>query len=100
MRIAIIAAVALTGCATAGYQGMSAEQIQALAKMKDANINCVKGNTVWTGQFLTVFVNVDKGVIPEGGVTVDGDCKVTLTNTRVVTTTTVTTTPAAPATPR
>jgi hypothetical protein len=43
--------------------------------------------------FFAVFVNLDKGVIPEGGITVSPDCAVSLTNTRVITTTTVTTTP-------
>lgn len=73
-------AFVLSGCAsTAGYQGMSAEQIAALAKMKDANINCIIGNSPW-GKVVTVYVNLDKGVIPSGGVTVDAECKVTLTS--------------------
>ena len=94
--LVLLAIIFLAGCATAGYQGMSAEQITALSKMKDANVNCVKGNTVWTGPFISVFLNYDKGVIPEGGISVDGDCKVTLTNTKVTTTVTTVTTPIAP----
>ena len=98
MKIVIaLLAIALGGCTSMqGYQVMSAEQITALAKMKDANVNCVKGSTVWTGPFITVFVNYDKGVIPDGGLSVDGDCKVTLTNTKVQTTVTTTTTPLTP----
>lgn len=87
----------ISGCATQGYQGMTSDQIAALAKMKDANVNCVKGSTPLTGSFITVFVNLDKGVIPDGGISVDGDCKVVLTNTRVTTTVTTTTTPVQPA---
>jgi len=85
----------LGGCAQMqGYQSMSPEQLGAMAKMKDANVNCIKGNTPWTGQFFTVFVTLDKGVIPEGGISVDADCKVAITNSKVVTTTTVVTQPA------
>jgi hypothetical protein len=75
----------LGGCAatsSAGYQGMSVEQISALAKMKDANINCVIINSPW-GKGVTIFVNVDKGVVPSGTVTVDSECKVILTNETV-----------------
>jgi len=91
---AMIAAALLTACASqGGYQGMSPEQLTAMAKMKDANVNCIKGSTPVTGQFFTVFVTLDKGVIPEGGITVDGDCRIAITNSRVVTTVTTTTTP-------
>ena len=92
--ILLLATILIGGCATGlGYQGMSADQIAALAKMKDANIQCIKGNTPMAGSFLIVMVNLDKGVIPEGGITASPDCAVTLTNSRVITTTTVTTTP-------
>lgn len=91
--LAAIAVLILAGCQNLGYQSMSPEQLAALAKMKDASVQCVKGSTPLTGAFFTVMVNVDKGVIPEGGITVSPDCNVTLTNTRVTTTTTVTTTP-------
>lgn len=94
--IGLLLCLGLSGCAglgSAGYQGMSADQIKALALMKDANVNCVKGGNAITGPFLTVFVNYDKGVIPDGGISVDGDCKVTMTNNKVQTTVTTITTP-------
>jgi len=91
--IVLFIIVLLAGCANLGYQGMSPEQLTALAKMKDANINCIKGQPTLTGPFFAVFVNVDKGVIPEGGITVTPDCGIILTNTRVVTTVTTTTAP-------
>jgi hypothetical protein len=95
---ALICIFLLAGCASvSGYEGLSAEQLTALSKLKDVNVNCIKGSTIWTGPFFSVFVNVDKGVVPEGGVTVSPDCAVTFTNTRVVTTVTTTTTPIAPA---
>lgn len=73
-------ALFLTGCGGVGYQGMSAEQIQAIGKIKDASINCVKTPTPW-GWATVQFVNLDKGVLPNGGVvTSDQECKVTITN--------------------
>ena len=93
---ALITVAVLSGCAGtggSGYASMTPEQLNALAKMKDASVQCIKGSTPFTGPFLTVLVTMDKGVIPEGGVTVDGDCRVSLTNTKVITTTTVTTSP-------
>lgn len=96
MKILLLILVLLAGCATqGGYQGMTAEQLAALAKMKDANVQCIKGVTPITGQFLTILVSVDKGVIPEGGITVSPDCAVSVTNTRVTTTTTTVVSPIA-----
>lgn len=69
----------LAGCAGQGLQGMSAEQIAATAKMKDANVTCVIGNSPW-GRLTTVYVNVDKSVVVNGSVTVDEGCKTTFTN--------------------
>jgi hypothetical protein len=72
----------LSGCANFGggaYENMSAEQIAALAKMKDANVACVIVNSPW-GRGVTVFANVDKDVIQKGQVVIDTDCKVTITN--------------------
>lgn len=78
--IVVVAFALLAGCAGApGYQGMTAEQIAALAKMKDANVACTIVNTPW-GRGVATFMNVDRGVIAKGAVTVDGDCKVTVTN--------------------
>ncbi len=80
MKTSILLLTLLMGCASPGaYQGMTAEQITALAKMKDANVACVILNAPW-GRGVTTFVNLDKGVIPSGTVTVDGECKVTMTN--------------------
>jgi hypothetical protein len=94
MKILLAGLVLLGGCASMnGYQGMSPEQLTAMAKMKDATVNCVKGSTVWTGPYFVVMVQMDKGVIPEGGITVNGDCGVSMTNSKVTTTVTTVTTP-------
>jgi hypothetical protein len=71
--------IVIAGCASAGYQGMTADQIAATAKMKDANVNCVVVASPW-GKGTTTFVNIDKGVIQTGTVTVDADCKITVNN--------------------
>src|SRR5439155_2443710 len=39
----LLAALVLGGCASLPYQSMSPEQINALAKIKDASIGCVSG---------------------------------------------------------
>ena len=81
----IIAAIALTlaGCATPiGYNGMSPEQINALAKMKDANVSCVVTKGAW-GTVVGTYVQLDKGVVPSGNVSVDSECKVTITSTPI-----------------
>jgi PBP1b-binding outer membrane lipoprotein LpoB len=94
MKWIVIVLLLLSGCAgVQGYQSMSPEQLAAMAKMKDATVNCIKGSTVWTGPYFVVMVQLDKGVIPEGGITVDGDCKVSMTNSKVTTTVTTVTTP-------
>mgnify|MGYP001598570298 CR=1 FL=1 len=72
--------VALTGCAMPGsFAGLNKEQIEALAKIKDAAIMCVSGNYS-IGRGLAVFASVDKGI--SAVVTVDKDCeKITVTTT-------------------
>lgn len=75
----LLAAMSLAyGCATS-TAGMSAEQITASAKAKDANVVCVQGTGPW-GKASSVYVNVDKGVVASGQVTVDGECKVSYSN--------------------
>jgi hypothetical protein len=73
----ILLCTLIGGCASAGYQGMTPEQIAATAKMKDANVNCVVLNSPY-GRGVTVFINLDKGVIPLGTITVDSECKTTV----------------------
>lgn len=79
-KLALLSLLVLVpGCGAMGYQSMSPEQLQALSKMKDANANCIIANTPW-GRGVSVYVNLDKGVIPAGTVTIDGECKVTISN--------------------
>jgi hypothetical protein len=59
---------------------MTPEQLAAYAKIKDANVMCIIANTPY-GQARALFVNVDKGVVPNGMVKVDDQCKAEITNT-------------------
>ena len=72
-RNVLLAALVIGGCASLPYQSMSPEQINALAKIKDASIGCVSG--VYAGaKVTTVVVNVDRGL--PVGMTVKEDCSV------------------------
>lgn len=78
--ISALATLALTACmGTMGYSGMSADQIKALGK--ESNISCVDGTSVW-GRVRSIFINVDKGVVDDGGVEVSADCNVKFLNKR------------------
>ena len=68
----------VTGCAS-----MSPEQINASSKAKDANVVCVYASGLW-GEATTVYLNVDKGTVVEGGVTVGNSCSMTFATTNPV----------------
>lgn len=59
---------------------MSPEQILASSKAKDANVVCVHASGLW-GEATTVYINVDRGVIADGGIAV-GDACVTTVSTK------------------
>lgn len=72
----------LFGCAgmgAGGLEGMTAEQIGASSRIKDASVACIVANTPW-GKTVSTFVNVDRTVVVNGSVTVDGDCRATFSN--------------------
>ena len=75
-RFRLILALLLAGCAGPfGLTGMNAEQLREWAKIKDANVTCVRG--VYAGAIVTaISISVDKAV--PAGVTVDADCKASL----------------------
>lgn len=57
---------------------MTESQIKAATADKSASATCVHGQGAW-GTTRVVSVNLDKSTIPTGGVTVDPDCRVTMT---------------------
>lgn len=82
----LIAVLALAGCANlpADPAQMSPEQLKEWAKDKNANIACGVVNSPY-GRGVGTYVVLDKAVIFNGTITVDSECKVTITNdSRVV----------------
>lgn len=77
-----IIVLALAGCGAtipANPEKMSAEQLTAFAKDKNANVACGVINGPW-GKGVATYVVLDKAVVFNGSVTVDSECKVTITN--------------------
>lgn len=81
----LVAAATLAGCALPGFstQSLSAEQLKASAADKNASAVCATGTGPW-GKVNTVYVNVDKASITNGTVTVDAECKVTVSTAQSV----------------
>nr|WP_316642894.1 hypothetical protein [uncultured Roseateles sp.] len=82
LLLAIAVATALAGCANtlpADPTKMSADQLQAWAKDKNANISCGVVNSPY-GRGVMTYVVLDKGIVIDGSVTVDNECKVQITN--------------------
>jgi starvation-inducible outer membrane lipoprotein len=83
MRLSILfVALLLAACANlpADPSKMTAEQLTAWAKDKNANIAC----STYKGLYGTGVVNyvvLDKGIVVNGTVVLDPECKVTITNT-------------------
>ncbi len=93
LAFALIALAALTGCGTMNqpFANMSAEQISAAVKEKDANATFVSAPTPW-GTAKTVWISIDAGVIKNGSFSVDGNGTVTFSNAPVAAPGTTTTT--------
>lgn len=84
MRILVpfIFSLTLAGCASlpANPTEMSPEQLKEWVKDKNANISCGVINSPY-GRGVAVYVVLDKGILIDGTVVVDDQCKVTITNT-------------------
>ncbi len=78
---AIISAFA-GGCASlpANPTKMNAAQLKEWVKDKTDYLFCSTVNTPW-GRGIATYVSLDKGVSPNTSVTVDDQCKTTVTNT-------------------
>jgi hypothetical protein len=83
MRLALLA-LALAGCAGQQLPGdpsrATPEQIKAMAADRNANVACSVGTGPW-GKVTLLFAALDRGVIPNGVVSIDPDCK-TVIDTR------------------
>ena len=82
--LASIASLALAGCAAApgNYDPtkLNADQLKALVSDKSDTVSC-GFITYATGRAMTVYVNLDKATSTNGSVTLEGDCKTTVTLT-------------------
>jgi hypothetical protein len=79
--LALLLTLTLTGCATTlpmDASRMTPEQIREAVKDKSANIGCVSIKAPYPGN--SVLLNLDKGVVNVGEVSVAPDCTVTIRN--------------------
>lgn len=78
-RILILAAL-LASCANlpGDPSKLSAEQLREIAKDRGASAACTVITTPW-GPQRTVYVQMDKGTVPSGNVTMTQDCQVSIT---------------------
>lgn len=81
VALLVLVAVVLSGCAAfpVDYQKMTAEQIRAAVSDKNANVGCSTVNSPY-GRGVVTMVTLDRGTMPNGKVTVDDQCKVTIEN--------------------
>ena len=72
----------LTSCANlpADPAKMSAEQLKAAAKDKNASVACSSGKTA-AGNVTLVYVNLDQAIRLGSTATVEADCKTVITTT-------------------
>jgi len=73
--------ILLMGCMTlpADPAKMSPEQLREWAKDKNANIACGVFLSPY-GKGVGTYIVLDKGIVFNGAITVDPECKVTITN--------------------
>ena len=74
-------AIALTGCAAlpADPSKMTADQLHEWVRDKNANISCGVFNSPY-GRGVMTYVVLDKGIVVDGSVSVDNECKVMISN--------------------
>jgi hypothetical protein len=58
---------------------MTADQLHEWVKDKNANISCGVFNSPY-GKGVMTYVVLDKGIVVDGSVSVDNECKVVITN--------------------
>lgn len=75
--VVVLSATLLGGCAGFGSPNLTPEQLKAAATDKSASVGCGTGTGPW-GKVNTVYVNVDKASVKNGVVTVDAECKVSI----------------------
>ena len=83
LMVVMVSALLLTGCSGIaspfGAVGLDAKQLEALAKVKDANVLCIEADVLMGGTGSLVFASVDKGISATITVDARGKCTVGLT---------------------
>lgn len=81
--LALLPYALLVGCSgltlPANPTRMDPDQIKQWVKDKTANVGCGFSSNPY-GKFNAVYLNLDTGIIPHGTVTIDEQCKVTISN--------------------
>ena len=77
--LVVITAVLLSACASMGQQGMTAEQIAAVGKEAAVACTFVTGSLGYS--LRTTYASLNQNVIRGGGVVVNPDCTLSITNT-------------------
>lgn len=83
MKSLLLSVLLLAGCQTMGNQGLTADQLKAVAADKNFSAVCSTMVGPW-GSGKVVYVNVDRTVVVNGQVTVSPDCVVTMSNEATV----------------
>ena len=80
-RLVLIIALVGAGCVSlpANPSSMTPEQLREWVKDKSANVLCSTIATPYKGT--VIVMNLDKGVVVNGAVTIKDGCEVTITNT-------------------
>lgn len=80
--ILVLSVLLVSGCMQmpANPEKMTPDQLREWAKDKNANIACGVINSPY-GRGVGTYVVLDKGIVVNGSVTVDPECKITITNT-------------------
>ena len=77
----ILVVLLFGGCTSLGASpaSMTPEQLKEWAKDKNANIVCIIANTPY-GKGSVLYLNLDKGIVMNGSVSIDDACKTVITN--------------------
>lgn len=78
--LALVVGLLVSGCAgVGGMAGLSAEQLNALAKVKDANVICFEATAALYGSGTLVSASIDKGIVATIRINGHGKCDVEMT---------------------
>lgn len=80
VAVALVAACAQPMPLPNNHAAMTPEQIRAATSDRNANVACASFDALLYGKVSTVYVVLDRAVLPAGTVSVGADCAVTITS--------------------